>query len=78
MCPSERTDSSLNLSDRIEAVRAAQVGIAHRPRCFLMEWVDPPFCSGHWGPELVEIAGGYDPLGRERQPSVQIGWQEVA
>lgn len=65
------------LSDRIEAVRRRANRIRHRPRCFLMEWVDPPFCSGHWGPDLVEIAGGYDPLGRKRQPSVQIGWQEV-
>ena len=42
-----------------------------------MEWVDPPFCSGHWGPELVEIAGGHDSLGREHQPSAQIEWQQV-
>jgi iron complex transport system substrate-binding protein len=42
-----------------------------------MEWVDPPFCSGHWGPELVEIAGGQDPLGRKYQPSVQIDWNAV-
>ena len=65
------------LSDRIEAVRSRANRIAHRPRCFLMEWVDPLFCSGHWGPELVEIAGGYDPLGRKQQPSVQIEWQQV-
>jgi len=65
------------LSDRIKAVRSRANRIAHRPRCFLMEWVDPPFCSGHWGPELVEIAGGYDPLGRKQQPSVQIEWQQV-
>jgi iron complex transport system substrate-binding protein len=65
------------LSDRIEAVRRRASRITHRPRCFLMEWVDPPFCSGHWGPELVDIAGGNDSLGRERQPSVQIEWQEV-
>jgi len=42
-----------------------------------MEWVDPPFCSGHWGPELVEIAGGHDPLGRKHQPSTRIDWHEV-
>ena len=65
------------LSDRIKAVRSRANRIAHRPRCFLMEWVDPPFCSGHWGQELVEIAGGYDPLGRKQQPSVQIEWQQV-
>jgi len=65
------------LSDRIEAVRRRANRIAHWSRCFLMEWVDPPFCSGHWGPELVEIAGGNDSLGRKHQPSVQIEWQEV-
>jgi iron complex transport system substrate-binding protein len=42
-----------------------------------MEWVDPPFCSGHWGPELVEIAGGYDSLGRKHRPSAQIAWESV-
>jgi iron complex transport system substrate-binding protein len=66
-----------SLSERVNAVRERAERIANRPRCFLMEWVDPPFCSGHWGPELVEIAGGYDPLGRKHRPSVQIHWQEV-
>ncbi len=65
------------LSRRIEAVRRRAYRIANRPRVLLMEWVDPPFCSGHWGPELVEIAGGCDPSGRKHQPSVQIRWQEV-
>lgn len=66
-----------NLSVRVEAVRERASQIARRPRCFLMEWVDPPFCSGHWGPELVEIAGGRDPLGRKHQPSARIEWQDV-
>jgi len=67
----------VNLSARVEAVRDRAAQIADRPRCFLMEWVDPPFCSGHWGPELVQIAGGHDPLGRKHQPSAQIDWQQV-
>src|SRR5437016_5706523 len=66
-----------NLSARVEGVRERAAQIADRPRCFLMEWVDPPFCSGHWGPELVEIAGGHDPLGRKHQPSAQIDWEQV-
>jgi iron complex transport system substrate-binding protein len=74
----ERGDEVIaNLTARVEAVRKRAAHVAGRPRCFLMEWVDPPFCSGHWGPELVEIAGGYDPLGRKYQPSVQVKWQEV-
>ena len=67
----------INLSERVENVRERAATIPDRPRCFLMEWVDPPFCSGHWGPELVEIAGGQDSLGRKHQPSAQIEWQEV-
>jgi iron complex transport system substrate-binding protein len=65
------------LSERVEAVRLRADRISHRPRCFLMEWVDPTFCSGHWGPELVEIAGGQDSLGRKHEPSAQINWREV-
>ena len=67
----------INLSERVENVRKQAATIPDRPRCFLMEWVDPPFCSGHWGPELVEIAGGHDSLGRKHQPSAQIEWQQV-
>jgi iron complex transport system substrate-binding protein len=65
------------LSARVKIVRDRADRISHRPRCFLMEWVDPPFCAGHWGPELVEIAGGCDSLGRRHRPSAQIDWQEV-
>jgi iron complex transport system substrate-binding protein len=75
---SERAEELVaKLSARVEEVRNRVGDVGHRPRCFLMEWVDPPFCSGHWGPELVEIAGGHDPLGRKHQPSAQIDWQEV-
>jgi iron complex transport system substrate-binding protein len=66
-----------DLSERVDNVRERAARVPHRLRCFLMEWVDPPFCSGHWGPELVEIAGGHDPLGRKHQPSAQIEWQQV-
>jgi len=66
-----------SLSARVEIVQRRVKRISHRPRCFLMEWVDPPFCSGHWGPELVEIAGGCDSLGRRHRPSAQVDWREV-
>jgi iron complex transport system substrate-binding protein len=66
-----------NLCERVENVRERAARIPDQRCCFLMEWVDPPFCSGHWGPELVELAGGFDPLGRKHQPSAQIDWQQV-
>jgi iron complex transport system substrate-binding protein len=74
----ERADTIVTqLSSRVTTVRRRTAKIRNRPRCFLMEWVDPPFCAGHWGPELVEIAGGFDPLGRKHQKSVQIDWEQV-
>lgn len=42
-----------------------------------MEWIDPPFCGGHWGPELVELAGGHDPLGRRGEDSVRVSWESI-
>ncbi len=75
--PERATAVITQLSSRVETVRKRAAEIISRPRCFLMEWVDPPFCAGHWGPELVEIAGGVDPLGRKHQKSVQIAWKQV-
>src|SRR5215472_2107639 len=66
-----------DLLARVENVRQRSAKIPDRRRCFLMEWEDPPFCAGHWGPELVEMAGGHNPLGRKHQPSTQIDWQQV-
>src|SRR5262245_8404610 len=65
------------LSGRVEIVRDRAQGMTHQPRCFLIEWVEPPFCSGHWAPELTEMAGGHDSLGRKHQPSAQIDWRDV-
>ena len=65
------------LAERVESVRRRTERISRRPRCFLMEWVEPPFCSGHWGPELVEIAGGHDLLGQKHKRSRQVNWNEV-
>jgi iron complex transport system substrate-binding protein len=42
-----------------------------------MEWIDPVYCSGHWVPEMVRIAGGSDALGREGADSVRILWEDV-
>jgi iron complex transport system substrate-binding protein len=66
-----------SLSKRAEIVRLRAKRVSRQPRCFLMEWVDPPFCCGHWGPELVEIAGGHDSLGRKHRPSAEVAWREV-
>lgn len=62
---------------RLEQVRALTRGARNRPRVFCMEWVDPIYCSGHWIPEMVELAGGVDELSRKGTDSARVSWQEV-
>ena len=65
------------LQARVEAVENRTLGIVHRPRVVLLEWIDPPFCCGHWSPELVRLAGGIELVGREGQPSRTTAWEEI-
>jgi iron complex transport system substrate-binding protein len=48
------------------------------PRVVGLEWLDPPFAVGHWVPEQIRRAGGWDLLGVDGQPSRQSDWLEVA
>ena len=52
-------------------------GVSERPRVTFLEWLDPPFSSGHWNPELVRIAGGIEGHGKEGQPSRRLRWEEI-
>jgi iron complex transport system substrate-binding protein len=42
-----------------------------------LEWLDPPFATGHWVPEQIRRAGGWDLLGREAERSVETTWESV-
>ncbi len=64
------------LQARIARVRDRVVGAPPR-RCVLLEWIDPPFASGHWGPELVALAGGVDPVGRAGADARAVPWEAV-
>ena len=65
-----------HMLERIENVRRAVVG-RKRPRVFIAEWLDPPFASGHWIPEMVDAAGGIEVLGKPGLPSVTTSWLAV-
>jgi iron complex transport system substrate-binding protein len=61
----------------LEKVADVTSRLSARPRIFCMEWLDPIYCSGHWVPEMVRIAGGVDELAREGTDSVRIAWEDV-
>lgn len=73
----EAADVVATCEARIARVRARAAKAAHRPRVFCMEWIDPLYCSGHWVPEMVEIAGGIDALSRKGTDSVRVPWESV-
>ncbi len=56
---------------RLEAVRRRTSG-RPRPSVVVLEWTDPIFVMGNWGPELVRIANGEPVLGNDRLYSSAI------
>jgi iron complex transport system substrate-binding protein len=64
------------LEARIDAVRARVAGARAR-RCVVLEWIAPPYRSGHWTPELVALAGGIEPLGRAGEDAARVAWDDV-
>ncbi len=46
-------------------------------RVVVLEWLDPPFASGRWIPEMVRRAGGWELLGAEGARSVETSWERV-
>jgi iron complex transport system substrate-binding protein len=65
------------LKKRVADVENRSLSIAARPSVVLLEWIDPPFSSGHWSPELVHMAGGIEIVGAQRQRSRTTTWDEI-
>ncbi len=65
------------LRARIDRVRARAADASRRPRVFAMEWLEPPYASGHWVPEMVGIAGGREVLGTPGHPSRAVAWGDI-
>ena len=46
-------------------------------RVVSLEWLDPPFAVGHWVPEQIRRAGGWDLLGADGERSSQTTWDAI-
>jgi iron complex transport system substrate-binding protein len=71
-----------SLRERLSAierkVEARRDAGARSPRVVGLEWLDPPFASGHWVPEQIRRAGGWELLGADGDRSVQTTWDAVS
>jgi iron complex transport system substrate-binding protein len=43
----------------------------------MAEWIDPPYNSGHWLPEMVDYAGGENLLSNPGEYSTPTTWDTV-
>lgn len=64
------------LRERLAVVRERVAGLP-RPRVACLEWIEPQFAMGNWGPELIELAGGENLLGAAGAHSTTTPWQAV-
>lgn len=63
------------LRTRLDGVRARVAGRTRpRPTVMALEWLDPVFVPGHWGPEMIEAAGGRSLFGSPGRRSQQVEW----
>ncbi len=61
-------------------MRIAQIAMSNQkyhPRVVCLEWFEPLYVAGHWVPEMVALAGGFDVLGRKGEASHKIEWRDV-
>jgi iron complex transport system substrate-binding protein len=76
----ERRAAALALVEEMERRIAAiheNVRCNPAPSAVMLEWTDPIFSMGNWGPELVEAANGKLLLGEKGQHSRAIAWERV-
>ena len=82
------TDAEEDAVEVLEELRGRLAGIEQRiierrgtgqlpVRVVGLEWLDPPFATGHWVPEQIRRAGGWDLLGRDGDRSVETAWEAV-
>jgi iron complex transport system substrate-binding protein len=62
--------------ERLDIVREKVAGFP-RPTVVMLEWADPIFAMGNWGPELVEIANGALLLGKKGEYSAAIPSEQL-
>lgn len=71
------------VGELVARIRARLAEIAHvlagapKLRVACLEWIEPLFHMGNWGPELVALAGGESALGAAGEHSAAVEWPRV-
>ncbi|ANV82920.1 cobalamin-binding protein [Picosynechococcus sp. PCC 7003] len=66
-----------DLQRRVQACQKRGKTLPKRPRVAAIEWIDPLMGGGNWLPELIELAGGENILGKSGKHSPYISWETL-
>jgi iron complex transport system substrate-binding protein len=65
------------IGERLGRLEEIVAESSERPRVVFLEWLQPFYVGGHWVPEMIELAGGHDVLGRPRTASFRVTVEEI-
>src|SRR6202040_3256107 len=65
------------IGERLGALEEIVANSSERPRVAFLEWLQPFYVGGHWVPEMIELAGGNDVLGRLHTASFRVTLDEI-
>ena len=66
-----------NLDIRLKKIKETTSKQKIKPKVACIEWIDPLMIAGNWIPEMVEIAGGKNILGKSGNDSHWIKFKEI-
>ena len=66
-----------NLDIRLKKIKEISSKQINKPTIACIEWIDPLMIAGNWIPEMVEIAGGKNILGKSGNDSHWIKFKDI-
>lgn len=75
--PEKGEELNAKLKKRMDDIAYASGRATARPRVAFIEWISPAMVGGNWMPELIDMAGGENLIGRAGAHSPQIEMAEL-
>jgi iron complex transport system substrate-binding protein len=73
----EAKEVIIRMQSRAEYIRNKTSKFHSKRKILFLEWISPPYCAGHWIPDLIDAAGAVDHLARKQLPSIRIYWEDI-
>jgi iron complex transport system substrate-binding protein len=73
----EGQDLLWRLKNRVVDIIQKTCMIKRRVSVVCLEWLDPLMASGHWIPEMAELAGGQNLFGEPGKAARRLEWEDL-